>query len=220
MQAVELLELPAIEPQRVAEPVVVPADADGAAGRALDERGNGRRRDAGLVAEQEYDAVRVVADLGERRPDEVPQPSPKSALTHVHARQVDPLPHLFGGAAEATTTWSTPAPRVSSAASSSVAPRYEQLLRPAQAAGAAGGQHDGGRRREARSSRNRDRQPGQQNQWSTPFTVACTASGPMVTVIPQTGSTAIAGCASPRGWLPPRVRRRPAPPADARTTPP
>ena len=49
------------------------------------------------------------------------------------------------------------------------------------------------RSRSAWSATNWSRHPGLQNQWSAPSTTACGVSGPNVTVIPQTGSTACRG---------------------------
>ena len=78
--------------------------------------------------------------------------------------------------------------------------------RPAPAAawaGRAAASHRRPARRPRRSrspgpATNRSRQPGPQNQCSTPSTTACGVSGPTVTVIPQTGSTASSGRATAR----------------------
>ena len=128
---------------------------------------------------------------------EVAQPSPKSGLstTSTPARSTRSATSS-AAPPSATTTWSAPAARaVARVASSSVAPRKSSscLGRP--------------RRREPPAASTTTEtgpvtraSPGSgcgtrcaQNQWSTPSTTACTVSGPIVTVIPQTGSTASVG---------------------------
>ncbi len=99
--AVHLLErtehLP-IEPQRVAEAVVVLTDPDRMAMRRGLQLLDGLDADAGLVTEEQHDPAGLARQRGERRTDRGGAAlAVVAVLDHLHAGQVDLLADTVGG---------------------------------------------------------------------------------------------------------------------------
>jgi hypothetical protein len=147
VQRREPLEQGTAQPERVTEAVVVGADGQLRGPGPRHERRDGRRVHQRLVAQEQHDPLGRRIDHGKRRRDRRGAPGVVHVVAYdIAATEVDGLQHLVRASTDGHHDLVEPAPAHGGKGGVEQRPvaDRQQLLGSAQAAGAAGGEHETG----------------------------------------------------------------------------